>query len=167
MRLIVAAVLALAVLTSSVGAQRAPAAGPTAAYVCGLLTKTQVEKEIGRDLYGEGNGMPLGGGAICDWDGGEAQVMLFTGPRSEANWEGVLKRFRYENTKRTPVPGFGAPAYVIYPPPKSEYQETVAMVVVKTSQGTVVVSSAAKNGPAEKALGPTVALTKLVLAKLK
>jgi hypothetical protein len=113
--------------------------------------------------------MLLGGGALCNWGGGEAQVILFTGPKSEANWESMIARFGHGNAKRTPVPGLGAPAYVIYPPPKNEYQETVAMVVVKTGSGTLIVSSAVqkKGDPAEKALEPTVALTKLVMAKLK
>lgn len=80
----------------------------------------------------------------------------------------MLKRFGHENVKRTSVPDLGAPAFVIYPPPKNKYQETVAMVVVSTGQGTLVVSSSVKEGdPAGKALGPTVALVKLVLPKLK
>ena len=150
------------------GAQGTAPAGPTPEFMCGLLTKAQVEKEIGRKLYGETSGMRLGGGAVCDFDGGEAQVMLFTGPKAAANWEAMLKRFGHQNVKRTPVPGLGAPAYVIYPPPKNKYQETVAMVVVSTGQGTLVVSSSVKEGdPAEKALGPTVAMVKLVLPKLK
>lgn len=159
----------LAVLIPSIaGAQGATPTGPTPEFMCGLLTKAQVEKEIGRKLFGETNGMRLGGGAVCDFDGGEAQVMLFTGPKSEASWEAMIKRFGYENAKRTPVPDLGAPAYVIYPPPKNKYQPTVAMVVVATGQGTLVVSSSVKEAqPAEKALAPTVALAKLVLPKLK
>jgi hypothetical protein len=155
-------------LPSIAGAQGAAPAGPTPEFMCGLLTKAQVEKEIGRKLFGEVSGMKLGGGAVCDFDGGEAQVMLFPGPNGEANWEAMVKRFGQENLKRTPAPDLGAPAYVIYPPPKNKYQETVAMVAVKTAQGTLVVSSSVKEGePAEKALGPTVALAKLVLPKLK
>jgi len=149
-------------------AQGAAPAGPTPEYMCGLLTKAQVEKEIGRKLFGEQEGMRIGGGAVCDFDGGEAQVMLFTGANSQANWEGMLKRFGHENTTRTPVPGLGAPAYVIYPPPKNQYQETVAMVVVTIGQGTLIVSSSVNKGePPENALAPTIALTRLVLPKLK
>ena len=157
----------LALLVPSlVGAQGA--AAPTIEYVCGLVTKAQVEKEIGRKLYDEGEGMVLASGALCNWGGGEAQILLFTGPKSEANWESMIKQFGHGNAKRTPVPGLGGPAYVIYPPPKNEYQETVAMVVVKVAQGTLIVSTSVKKGdPAEKALAPTVSLTKLVLPKLK
>ncbi|HJR34888.1 MAG TPA: hypothetical protein VJ817_08080 [Gemmatimonadales bacterium] len=149
-------------------AQGAAPAGPTPESMCGLLTKAQVEKEIGRKLYSGPEGMRIGGGVVCDFDGGEAQVMLFTGTNSEANWEGMLKRFGHEKAKRTPVPGLGAPAYVIYPPPKNQYQETVAMLVVTIGQGTLIVSSSVNKGePAEKALAPTIALTRLVLPKLK
>ena len=147
---------------------RAQSANPTNEFMCGLLTKAQVERELGRKLYNAPEGMQLGGGALCDFDGGEAQVILFTGPQADANWEGMLKRFGHEKAKRTAVPGLGAPAYVIYPPPKNQYQETVAMVVVKTGKGTLIVSSSVDKGePAEKALAPTVALVNLVLPKLK
>ena len=159
---------ALAFVAASASAQGAAATGPTPEYMCGLLTKTQVEKEIGRKLYSDPEGMRLGGGALCDFDGGEAQVILFTGPSSEANWQAMLKRFGHEGIKRTPVPGLGAPAYVIYPPTKNQYQEVAAMVVVKVAQGTLIVSSSVNKGePAEKALAPTIALVKLVLPKLR
>ena len=159
---------ALAWIAPSASAQGAAPAGPTPEYMCGLLTKAQVEKEIGRKLYNDPEGMRLGGGAVCDFDGGEAQVMLFTGPGADANWEGMLKRFGHAGIKRTPVPGLGGPAYVIYPPPRNQYQETVAMVVVKVAQGTLIVSSSVNKGePAEKALAPTIALTRLVLPRLK
>ena len=161
--------LAAAVLALPASAASAQGtASPTVAYMCGLLTKAQVEKVINRKLYSEGEGVLLASGAVCDWGAGEAQVMLFTGPKADANWEAMLERFGHKGIKRTPVPGLGAPAYVVYPPPKNEYQETVAMVVLKTAPGTLVVSSAVNKGePAQKALGPTIELVKLVLPKLK
>lgn len=120
-----------------------------------------------RALYSDADGMRTRGGAVCDFDGGEAQVMLFSGPDSEKHWEAMLKNFGHEKAPRTAVPGLGAPAYVIYPPPKNQYQDVVAMVVVRTGPHTLVVSSAVVKGkPAETAL-PTVALVKLVLPKLK
>lgn len=159
-----AALAALVFLVPSAGAQ----AGLTPEFVCGLVTKAQVEKELGRKLYSDAEGMRIGGGAVCDFDGGEAQVMLFSGPASEQSWEAMLKSFGYEKTPRTPVPGLGAPAYVIYPPPKNQYQDVVAMVVLRTGPHTLVVSSAVVKGqPAQTALAPTVALVKLVLPKLK
>lgn len=170
MRYALTAILAasgLALLAPPAAAQGPAPAVPTAEYICSLLTKAQVEKEIGRKLFSQPTGMQLGGGAACDFDGGEAGVMLFTGPKADANWEAMVKRFGQEGLKRTPVPGLGAPAYVIYPPPKNKYQETVAMVVVKSGQNTLVVLSAVNDGePAQKALAPTVALAKLVLPKL-
>jgi hypothetical protein len=158
---------ALALLGSTASAQGGPPAGPTKEYICSLLTQAQVEKVLGRKIY-ETGGTLIAGGAVCDFDGDEAQVMLFNGAKGEANWDALLKRFGHANAKRTPVPGLGAPAYVIYPPPKNEYQATVAMVVVKTAPGTLVVSSSVKKGePAEKALEPTVELVKIVLTKLR
>ena len=167
MRLITSLV-AVGLLMPTVGlAQGAKPVTPQ--FMCGLVTKAQIEKLIGQKLYDEGEGMDLGGGgALCNWGGGDAQIMLFTGPKSETNWEGMLKSFKQEKTPRHPVPGLGGPAYVIYPPTKNEYQSVVAMVVVKMGQNTLVVSTAVKKGePAEKALGPTVELAKLVMPKVK
>lgn len=162
-------VAGLAFLVSSANAQGAAPAGPTPEYVCGLLTKAQVEKVLGRKIYQQGEGMRLRGGAVCDFDGDEAQVMYFTAPNADANWEGLLKSFGQDKNKRTPVPGLSAPAYVIYPPTKNEYQAVVAMVVVKVGQNTLVVSSSVKKkgDPAETALAPTIELAKLVLPRLK
>jgi hypothetical protein len=159
----------LALLAPSATAQGAAPAGPTPEYVCGLLTKAQVEKVLGRKIFEQGEGMRLKGGAVCDFDGDEAQVMYFTAPNADANWEGLLKSFGQDKNKRTPLPGLGAPAYVIYPPTRNEYQAVVAMVVVKAGQNTLVVSSSVKKkgDPAETALAPTIELVKLVLPKLK
>ena len=159
---------ALALTGSPAAAQRA-ATGPTKEYVCGLMPKAEVEKTLGRKFYSDAEGMDLGGGATCDLGGGEAQVMLFGKPNDVKSWERVLQRFGHAQAKRTPVPGLGAAAYVIYPPPKNQYQETVAMVVISVPQGTLVVSSAVKKkgDAAETALAPTIALAKLVLPKLK
>ena len=158
----------LAFLAPSAVAQGAAPAGPTPEYVCGLLTKPEVEKVLGRKIYQPGEGMRLKGGAVCDFDGGEAQVMYFTAPNADANWAGLLKSFGHDKDKRHPVPGLSA-AYVIYPPTKNQYQSVVAMVVVKVGQNTLVVSSSVKKDgdPAETALAPTIELVKLVLPKLK
>jgi len=142
---------------------------PTPASVCALLSQPEVEKELGRKIFQKGDGMSLGkNGAVCDFDGDEAQVMVFADPGADANWEGMLKSFQQDKNKRTTVPGLGSSAYVIYPPPRNEYQATVAMVVVRSGRHLVVVSTAAAKGkPAESALAPTIALTKLVLSRIK
>ena len=142
---------------------------PTPASVCALLSTTEVEKELGRKIFQKGDGMSLGkNGAVCDFDGDEAQVMVFADPGAESTWEGMLKSFKQDQNKRTQVPGLGSSAYVIYPPPRNEYQATVAMLVVRSGKNLVVVSTAAAKGkPAESALAPTIALTKLVLARIK
>ena len=147
----------------------ASAQGPTPKSVCDLLSKAEVEKTLKREIYMKGDGMSLGkNGAVCDFDGDEAQVMVFTDPGAEANWEGMLKSFKQDKNKRTPVPGLGSAAYVIYPPARNEYQATVAMVVTRSGKNLIVVSSAAAKGkPAESALEPTIALTKLVLPRIK
>lgn len=160
-------VVAIGLLVPAAGvAQGAKPVTPQ--FICGLVTKAQIEKLIGQKLYDEGEPADMGGAKLCNWDGGEAQIMFFTGPGSEAKWEGMLRSFKQDKTPRHPVPGLGGPAYVIYPPTRNQYQSVVAMVVVKMGQNTLVVSTAVKKGePAEKALGPTVELTRLVMPKLQ
>lgn len=142
---------------------------PTSASVCALLSKPEVEKELGRKIFQKGEGMSLGkNGAVCDFDGDEAQVMVFTDPGADANWEGMLKSFKQDKNKRTPVPGLGSSAYVIYPPPTNEYQATVAMLVIRAGKNLVVLSTAAAKGkPADSALPSAIALAKLVLSRIK
>jgi hypothetical protein len=160
--------IASALLLAAVSVASAQGA-PTPASVCALLSKPEVEKELGRKIYQKGDGMSLGkNGAACDFDGDEAQVMVFADPGAEANWEGMLKSFQQDKNRRTPVPGLGSSAYVIYPPPRNEYQATVAMLVVRAGKNLVVVSPAAAKGkPAESALPSAIALTKLVLPRIE
>ena len=168
-RYLIAAALLLS-LPDFGNAQGAAVVGLTPDAVCALLSKAEAEKAIGRKIYEQGEGkMQLGkNGAVCDFDGDEAQIIVYTDPGAEASWEGMLKSFKQDKNKRTPLPGLGSAAYVIYPPPRNEYQATVAMVVVRSGKYLVVLSSAAAKGkPAESALAPTVAMAKLVLPRIK
>lgn len=63
----VVAAAALALLVPSASARAAPQAGPTPEFVCGLVTKTEVEKEIGRELSSDPDAMRMGGAAVCDF----------------------------------------------------------------------------------------------------
>jgi hypothetical protein len=157
----------LASLAPAVMAQGASKLTP--ANICGLLSKAQVEKETGIKLQTDPEGMPLAfGGATCDYDGNKAQVIFFPGPNAETKWEGMMKEFKQDISKRQPVPGLGSSAYAVLPPPKHQYERLAAMVVVKTGADVVIVSSTVDSkSPHQNALAPTLALAKQALAKLR
>jgi hypothetical protein len=169
MRYRLTAAVALAPLLTLATAVSAQGAGKlTPATICGLLTKAQVEKETGITLQTEPEGMPLAfGGATCDYDGNKAQVIFFPGPNAEAKWEGMMKEFKQDISKRQPVPGLGSSAYAVLPPPKHQHERLAAMVVVKTGANLVIVSSTVSSKtPHQNALAPSLALARQALAKI-
>ena len=148
-------------------AQGAGGAGLTPATVC-LLTRAEVEKEIGRKLSADPDGMPLAfRGAMCEYFNG-TDIIYFSGPKAEANWEGMMKELNFDVSKRTPVPGLGAPAFVVYPPSRIPQQGPLATVVVKKGPHLLAVSHRVALGkPAEAALERTLALVRIALPRLK
>lgn len=169
MRFLTIGSLTAASLVILAPAVRAQGAKLTPASICGLLTKAQVEKEIGRALQTDPEGMPLAfGGALCEYDGNKAQVIFFPGPNAETKWEGMAKELKQDISKRQPVPGLGVAAYVVLPPPRNPHERLAAIVVLKTGTNVLIVSSTVDSKkPHQDALAPTLALTRLALAKLK
>jgi hypothetical protein len=51
---------------------------------CSLLANADVERITGSRLYGDPEPTTLGGGSACTYDGGSAQVILFSGERFDA-----------------------------------------------------------------------------------
>src|SRR3954453_12392167 len=161
------ALVALAVLMVCwSGSPRSSAAAPGSdAQACSLLMKSEAEKITGRPLYRDPEAMGLTGGSVCDY--GTAQVILFSGEGSGERLEALLKSFGHDRDERHPVSGVGEGAYVIYPEPRNQYQDTVAFLVTKVGPHTVAVSLAAEEGkPAESVQPAVVALAKAVVAKL-
>jgi hypothetical protein len=146
---------------STSGAQAPPA--------CSLMTKAEIEQFTG-SLYGDPEPTSLAGGAgsACTYGGGEAQIVVFSGPKSQDLWNNYLKNFKKDKEVKHPVPEAGDGAYVIYPTPRDEYEDTIGLLVVSSGANTLGISMAAKKGePGESVQPRLVTLTKAVVAKLR
>jgi hypothetical protein len=147
---------------STSGAQAPPA--------CSLMTNAEIEKITGRRLYSDSEPTSLAGGAgsACTYGAGGAQIVLFSGPKSQELWNNFLKNFGKEKEAKHPVPAAGDGAYIMYPKPRDEYEDTVGVLVVKAGPHTLGISLAAAEGePAESVQPRLVTLAKAVVAKLR
>src|SRR4051812_5577734 len=69
--------------------------GPSAA--CALLSSDEVVKITGRRSYSQAEGTQLtNGGSACDYTG--ANVTLFSGPKSDENYDKLVKNFKKDNS---------------------------------------------------------------------
>ena len=138
---------------------------PASVRACTLITRAEVEKATGRDLYDDPE--PFGeGGWICNFGSGELKV--YSGPKSWEAWESTLKNFKKDKEPKTPAPGFGERAYFLYPKPDNKYQGNAAMLVVKAGNHTVVLSLDAPEGKTAQSMRPALeSLMKSILGRLR
>ena len=152
---------------ASLGAQ---AAGKPAGQlqVCSLLTDAEITRLVARGgSASEKNETPLGGGSSCTYGIGRGQVMVFTGPKAEANFNDLLKSFHKDTVTKHPVSGVGEGAYVIYPKPRDEYEVRVGLLATKYRQYMLGISLEPDRGkPSESVQSDLIALTKVVMQKL-
>jgi len=144
----------------------AKSAAPTA---CSLLSNADIEKLTGRHFFAAPEPTSLGGGgSACAYGTGKAQVVLFSGSKSEQQYNALLKNYKRENEKKTPVSGIGDKAYIMFPQPKTEYEDKNAILVVRVGEHTVAVSLAAIKPNAGESVQPDVVkLAKAAVAKLR
>ena len=152
------AAVAIVVVWSASAAQSPSSAAAAAANrsspdACSLLTDAEVEKLVvrGRPTYGikqRGEAVRLADGSACEYPIG-AQVVLFSGPKSQTDFEAFLRNFKKDKERRHPVSGVGDRAYIMFPTPRDEYEDRLAYLVTSVGQHTVAVSMAAKKGAAE------------------
>jgi hypothetical protein len=97
----------------------------------------------------------------------QAQVIVFSGPNSQSDWDDFAKNFGHEKEEHDPISGVGDSAYSFFPKPRDEDENTTAFVVVQSGQYTIAASVAAEAGQQAKSVEPqAIALAKLVLGKL-
>jgi hypothetical protein len=169
------ALAAGAALWSSGAAQSAwPAASPTAQTkpgACSLLTDEQAKTLIHRGQRPDGptDEIPLKGGSACSFNGGQQQLILFSGPSSEADFEATLKAFRHDKETRHPVSGVGDKAYIMYPPPQNQYQRPTAFLVTRVGPHTlgVVLAADSKAAKPESIQPAAVEVVKAAIATLR
>ena len=131
---------------------------------CQLLPRADVERVTGQKSLTTPEA--ISGGSGCGYD--NAQVLIYTGDKAEANWEATMKNFGRDKAQRLPVTGVGEKAYSFYPKPRDQYEDANAFVVVKQGKYVVAMSVAAPAGKTPQAVEPqALELAKIVLAKLK
>ena len=163
--------LTVLVLSASLGSQSlgAQAAGKsTSIQVCSLLTDAEVKQLVARGGFAsEKNETPLAGGSSCTYGIGRGQIMVFSGPKAEANFTDLLKDFHKDTVTKHPVSGVGEGAYVIYPKPRDEYEVRVGLLATKYRQYMLGISLEPDKGkPSESVQADLIALTKVVIQKL-
>jgi hypothetical protein len=136
-----------------------------AVQACSLITRSDVSKATGRDPHADAE--PAGqGGWICSV--GNAELKVYSGPKSWEAWESTLQGFKKDKEPQTPVTGFGERAYFIYPKPDNQYQGNVGFLVVKAGNHTLALSlDAPDNQPAESTRPALESLMKTILARLR
>ncbi len=142
---------------------------PGAPDVCGLVSHDEVKK-LSEDpmvkFWTEPEVVQVTSGSGCQYSGGI--IYLFSGSKSEANWNAFLKSWNQDAQPRTPLSGIGDRAYLMYEKPRNKYAGRHAVVVAAVGQQTVAVALEA-NGeePVEKVRPRVEALAKLVVSKLR
>jgi hypothetical protein len=139
--------------------------GPSAA--CALLSNDEVVKITGRRSYSQPEGTQLtNDGASCDYTG--VNVTLFSGPKSDENYDKLVKNFMKDNSSRQVVAGVGDSAYLWFPKPRDQYEGNHAILVAHQGVHTVAVSLEAQGSETPQSLQPRLtAMAKAALAKLR
>lgn len=137
--------------------------------VCALVSHDEVKK-LSEDpmtkFWTEPEAMMLSGGSVCQYSGGV--IYLFSGSKSEASWNRMLKAFEQDAQPKTPLHGIGDRAYLMYNKPRNQYQDRVAFVVANVGQHTVAVALDANGDePVERVRPRVEALARLVVSKLR
>ena len=104
------------------------------------------------------------GGWICGV--GTAELKVYSGPKSMDSWETTLKNFKADKEPRTPAPGFGEGAYLIFMKRDKQVGDA-GILVAKSGTHTLVLSLDADMGKPAESLRPQLeTLMKLVLARV-
>jgi hypothetical protein len=159
-------ILSMSVASRALGAQATGKS--TGIQVCSLLTDAEIKQLVARGgSASEKNETPLAGGSSCTYGIGRGQIMVFSGPKAEANFTDLLKGFHKDTVTKHPVSGVGEGAYVIYPKPRDEYEVRVGLLATKYRQYMLGISLEPDKGkPSESVQPDLIALTKVVMQKL-
>ena len=160
--------LTSAAVITSLGAQTPTGKPSGPLQVCSLLTDAEIQQLVARGgSASEKNETPLGLGSSCTYGIGRGQIIVYSGPNAEANFNELLKSFHKDTVTKHPVSGVGDGAYVIYPKPRDEYEVRVGMLATKYRQYMLGISLEPDKGkPSESVQPDLIALTKVVMQKL-
>ena len=172
-RWMLVAAIATGTTTAALGATTPdPEKRAQAINTCSWFTLADIERMTGQKSLvteaGDLTSLAGGAGSACTWVDLGAQIVLFTGAKSDELFENFLKNFKKDKEVRRAISGLGEGAYIMFPKPRNQYEDRVALVVVKKGSHTVGVSVSAPDGKTQESMEPAaVAFTKAVLAKIK
>ena len=137
---------------------------PSAA--CSLLTKDEVAKLTGQPAYTDPSGTQLvNGGTACDYS--SANLTLFSGPKSDENYDKLVKNFKKDNSARQAVAGIGDSAYLWFPKARDKYEGNYAVLVVHQGTHTLALAIEAQGNESPPSLQPKLlAMAKTALPRL-
>ena len=159
------------VMAIGTGAMAAALGAQSPINACTWFTQADIERITGQKslVTGTGDFTSLAGGAgsACTWGELGAQIVIFSGAKSDELFENYLKNFKKDKEARRALSGVGERAYIMFPKPRDQYEDRVAVVVVKKGEHTLGVSVSAPDGKTQESVEPSViAFTKVVLTKV-
>lgn len=147
-----------------VTAQRTLAQEAPRMKVCSLLSNAEIQKATGIPLSEE----PYEMATACEYDTGTLLIRVFSGAKSQENVARTLEAYGKQNVKRTAVAGLGRGAYVMFPAPRNDYEDALAVVVTPAGSHMLMITLAAPEGRTAQSMQPAlVALTKTVMGRVQ
>jgi hypothetical protein len=142
---------------SALGAQalhaQAPAGNAASSLrACSLLTNADIAKATGRPL----NEDPYDMARLCEFGSGRAILRVFSGPKPADQVDATLRNYQKDNDTKHPVSGLGSGAYVMFPTPRDEYEDTLVLVVAPAGKHMLMLTLAAEEGESAQSLQPAV-----------
>ena len=143
----------------------------SAASACSLISTSALEKIVGEKMEAKPNAysLPGGNGSTCTFQGGQIQLMLFSGAGSTKRFQDYLSNSLLRASKtgapdvtKHPVSGIGSSAYYMNPKPP------VALLVVSSGSSTLGISMVAHYGVKAESLKPKlIAIAKSAMPGLR
>jgi hypothetical protein len=132
--------------------------------VCSLLTNAEIQKATGIATSED----PYELASACEYESGTVLVRVYSGAKQQENVTRTLETYNVQNTKKTPVAGLGRGAYVMFPAPRNDYEDALAVVVTPAGSHMLMITLAAPEGRTAQSMQPAlVSLTKTVMGRVQ
>jgi hypothetical protein len=133
---------------------------------CSLLTNAEIREVTGRDKPYELNEDPYDQNSLCDYSG-IVTIRVFAGEKGQAAIDGLLKNYQV-NDGRMPISGFGDGAFLMYPTPRDQYADTVALLVGRAGATMFMITLSAPGDDTAESVKPALLeLARTVMARLQ
>lgn len=134
---------------------------------CSLLTKEEVKEVTALNDPYRLNDEPYGQGALCDYYSGLVTLRIFSGKKPEDEVDWVLANYKIQGEKQA-ISGFGSGAYIMFPQPRDQYQDTFALLVGRAGQHMFMITVAASDGESAQSVQPQAEkVAKMVIARMR